>query len=539
MPVLRYITRAGGILSMMSEKVYIIDNIPLFNPVTAGGKTLSYDEFMAGRTTLGLCTKIYFVTSDIDSITNMTMKMQNIFIQSRMPVIVLKDTKREKNITVWHLLLRLVKKRQEERDSDKLVRVVNDRMEWLEHRIVRKRYRKNSMPMYIKTTMAYGVQSGGMVAHSTGVINALAKQYGQIPVYTTDYISSEVQTRNIHHISMKAYHDFSELRNLYFNFSACREIYGLQKGREPAFVYQRYALDNFMGLQISYRYNVPFVLEFNSSEIWTSRHWGNGLKYKNLAERIENLNLDKADLIVCVSDVLKEDLTKRGIESQKILVDYNGADIEKYNPEISGKEIREKYCLQNKIVIGFCGSFGVFHGAEKLAESYAELISRDENYKRKTSLMMIGEGRTLPEVKRILKRFQIEDCVNCVGSICFEKISSYLAACDILVAPHVCNKDGSNFFGSPTKLFEYMAMGKAIAASDLGQMSKILRDGENALLFEPGNVKDMSDKLEILLRSDVLREKLGTNARKDVVENYTWDVHVRKIIEKMDEIYGG
>ena len=114
MPVLRYITRAGGILSMMSEKVYIIDNIPLFNPVTAGGKTLSYDEFMAGRTTLGLCTKIYFVTSDIDSITNMTMKMQNIFIQSRMPVIVLKDTKREKNITVWHLLLRLVKKRQEE-----------------------------------------------------------------------------------------------------------------------------------------------------------------------------------------------------------------------------------------------------------------------------------------------------------------------------------------------------------------------------------------------------------------------------------------
>lgn len=103
-----------------------------------------------------------------------------------------------------------------------------------------------------------------------------------------------------------------------------------------------------MGLQISYRYKVPFVLEFNSSEIWTSRHWGNGLKYKNLAERIENLNLDKADLIVCVSDVLKEDLIKRGIESQKILVDYNGADIEKYNPEISGKEIRENIACRIK-----------------------------------------------------------------------------------------------------------------------------------------------------------------------------------------------
>lgn len=524
---------------MAKEKVYIIDNIPLFNPIITEGRILPYDEFMADKASLKFCTKIYFVTADIDSIMDITVKVQNIFFQSRALTVILKDLKREKIITAGYLLWRLMKKKQEEKNCDKLVSLVENRLEQLEHQMIRKQYRKSATPIYIKTTMAYGVQSGGMVAHSTGVLNGLIKQYGQVPIYTTDYISNEVKADEIHHMSMKAYHDFGELRNLYFNFSACHDIYCLQKKKIPAFVYQRYALDSFIGLQISRRYRVPFILEFNSSAIWTSRNWGNGLKYKNLAEKIENLNLNKADLIVCVSDVLKENLIERGVESKKILVDYNGVDTERYNPDISGEEIREKYGLQDKIVIGFCGSFEVFHGAEKLAESCSKLIVQNEDYKNKIGLLMVGEGRTLSEVKRILKRFQIEDCTRCVGSVCFEKVSSYLAACDILVAPHVRNKDGSNFFGSPTKLFEYMAMGKAIAASDLGQMSEILRNEENALLFEPGNVKEMSEKLDMLIRDAGLRKKLGQNARKHAVDKYTWDVHVSKIIEKIDEIYGG
>lgn len=520
------------------RKVYIIDNILLFNPAIEG-TVLSYDDFVAGKVSCGLCAKIYFVTADIDSIMDITAKVQNIFLRSGAMAIILKDSKREKIITIWYLLQRLVKKKQEEKNCDQLIKLVSGRVEYLEQRTTKKRYSKNAMPIYIKTTLAYGVQSGGMVAHSTGVLNALVEKFGQIAVYTTDYISSEVRTKKIYHISMQAYHDFAELRNLYFNFSACSGIYGQQNKEVPAFVYQRYALDNFIGLQISYKYKVPFVLEFNSSEVWTAKNWGSGLTYERLAERIESLNLNKADLIVCVSDALKESLLERGIEEKKILVAYNGVDTEKYNPDISGEEIRARYSLQNKIVIGFCGSFGVFHGAEKLVESYARLISRNETYKSKVRLLMIGEGRTLPKVKRFLKQFQIEECVKCAGSISFEKVPSYLAACDILVAPHIRNKDGSNFFGSPTKLFEYMAMGKAIAASDLGQMSEILKDEENALLFEPGNVGDMSDKLELLIRDGELRKKLGENARKDAIENYTWNVHIKKIVRKIDEIYGG
>lgn len=199
---------------MAWEKIYIVDNIPLFNPVIGEGKILPYDDFAAGRAGCGFCPRIYFVTADIDSIIGVTDKIHNLFLQSGAVAMVLKDSKREKVITAWYLLRRLVKKRREERSLSRVISFAQDRIECLERRTVRKQYRKNAMPVYIKTTMSYGVQSGGMVAHSTGVLNALVRRYGQIPVYTTDYISSEVQTDEIHHISMKAYHDFGELRNL-------------------------------------------------------------------------------------------------------------------------------------------------------------------------------------------------------------------------------------------------------------------------------------------------------------------------------------
>lgn len=539
MQILRYAAWSQRILSMKRKNVYIIDNITLFNPAIEEGKVLLYKDILASKIDWGLGVKIYFVTADIDSIMDITTKMQNIFLQLKAAAIILKDSEREKTITLGHLFLLILKKAQEEKYKDKIGSCVDRRLEQLERQNVRKKYRKDASPMYIKTTMSYGVQSGGMVAHSTGVLNALAKRYRQIEVYTTDYISDQVEIKNIHHISMKRYHDFSQVRKLYFNFSACHDIYRLQEKKIPAFVYQRCSLEDFIGLQVSCRYKVPFVLEFNSSEIWTAKYWGYGLQNKYLAERIERLNLNKADLIVCVSKALKESLIAQGIKSEKILVNYNGVDIDKYNPDISGEEIREKYGLQNKIVIGFSGSFGAFHGAEKLAESYVALLSKHKEYRNKISLLMIGEGKTLPEVKRTLKGFRMEDCANCVGSVPFEKMPSYLAACDILVAPHVPNEDGSDFFGSPTKLFEYMAMGKAIVASDLNQIGEILEDREDALLFEPGNIKDMSDKLALLVENAGLRKKLGQSARKSAVEKHTWDIHVSKIANKINELYGG
>ena len=113
-----------------------------------------------------------------------------------------------------------------------------------------------------------------------------------------------------------------------------------------------------------------------------------------------------------------------------------------------------------------------------------------------------------------------------------------LDACDILVAPHIPLADGSDFFGSPTKIFEYMAMGKAIVASRLGQIGDVLADHETALVVEPGNTDQIADAIVRLVDSSGLRARLGQNAREVAVKNHTWTHNARRVLEAYESWVG-
>jgi glycosyltransferase involved in cell wall biosynthesis len=110
-----------------------------------------------------------------------------------------------------------------------------------------------------------------------------------------------------------------------------------------------------------------------------------------------------------------------------------------------------------------------------------------------------------------------------------------LAACDLLASPHVPNPDGTPFFGSPTKLFEYMAMGKGIIASDLDQIGEVLEHDQTAWMVQPGDTESLMLGLKILIDNPEIGKRLGEAARREVVAKYTWKEHTRKIIEKLKE----
>lgn len=110
-----------------------------------------------------------------------------------------------------------------------------------------------------------------------------------------------------------------------------------------------------------------------------------------------------------------------------------------------------------------------------------------------------------------------------------------MAACDVLVSPHVPNPDGTPFFGSPTKLFEYMAMGKGIVASDLDQIGEILEHGQTAWMVKPGDVESLAEGLRVLIEDEDLRKRLGQAARQEVVGKFTWKQHTAKIIDKLKQ----
>ena len=392
-------------------------------------------------------------------------------------------------------------------------------------------------PVYLRTDMSFNVVSGGSVGHIAGVLNNLQHFTGEPLFLTSDSISTvspEINTYVIH--PDRKYSDFRELWPLYYNTVFEKAVEKLKIDFPISFIYQRYSINNFCGLKLSLKYNVPFVLEYNGSEVWINKHWGKALKHEKLSEKIEMANLKCSDLIVVVSKVMKNELVNRGIEDKKILVNPNGVDPDRYSPVIDGSDIREKYSLNSKLVIGFIGTFGKWHGAELLAEAFGRLLKKHPEYDRRIMLLMVGDGVTMPLVKHNLKKYNIESQSILTGLVPQGEGAKYLAACDILVSPHIPNSDGTPFFGSPTKLFEYMAMGKGIVASDLEQIGEILEHNQTAYMVKPGEVDDLVQGIKVLIDDSGLRKKLGERARTKAVENYTWKEHTRKIIEKLKDL---
>ena len=389
-------------------------------------------------------------------------------------------------------------------------------------------------PLYLRSDLSFGVHAGGSVGHIAGVVNALA-QIGPPPVLvTTDEIAT-VDPRVEQHLvtPSEVFWNFQELPTLVMNGTLETEATRVLDGRTPAFVYQRYSLNNFIGVGAARHYGVPLVIEYNGSEIWMSRHWGRPLKHERLSERIELLNLHAADLVVVVSRPMKDEIVARGVDESRVLVNPNGVDPDRYSPGVSGAAVREQYGLQNSIVIGFIGTFGPWHGAESLARAYVRMRASHPEMAGRVRLLMIGAGATLAAVRQILTEGSAMDAAIFTGLVMQEQGASHLAACDVLVSPHVPNPDGTPFFGSPTKLFEYMAMGKGIVASNLDQIGEVLEDGKTALLTAPGDVDALAAAMARLAGDQMLREQLVAEARRVVLERYTWQQHVQRTIERL------
>jgi glycosyltransferase involved in cell wall biosynthesis len=115
-------------------------------------------------------------------------------------------------------------------------------------------------------------------------------------------------------------------------------------------------------------------------------------------------------------------------------------------------------------------------------------------------------------------------------------VPGFLDACDILVSPHVRGPDGSDFFGSPTKLFEYMAMARPVIASRLGQPADIIKDGQTGILVESGNAEDLAHAIKRLSRDEALRARLGTAAREAVAAQYTWRHNAGRVFQTIKEM---
>ncbi len=396
--------------------------------------------------------------------------------------------------------------------------------------------------LYARTQFWFNLKAGGSVGHTLGILNGFKQNGWQVKVITNEkFLGINNFDYSIVEPKIKKP---SFLGELLYNFYAKNKFQKEILRFKPDFIYHRFVAYTFFVAYIAKKLNIPLILEFNSFETWKINYWEKDKSFfkrfikkhllYHIVKKIENYNLKNASLMVVVSQPLKMDLLKLGIPEEKILVNPNGVDVVRFNPEIAKsencKKLKQKLGITgNKVLIGFAGTFGVWHGIPQLTEAINKILKKQ--LISNLHFLLIGEG---PLKKKAEKKIGHYEKVTFTGEIPYSDIQDYLAICDILVSPHCPQIDGREFFGSPTKLFEYMAMGKAIVASNLGQIGKVLEDGKTAILVEPGNVDALVDGILKLAKDENLREKLGKNAREKVIKNYTWQKNVQRLIKRLD-----
>lgn len=385
---------------------------------------------------------------------------------------------------------------------------------------------------YLRTDFWLRYQSSnGSMAHTIGVVHALKKLCKQVVVHSIcniDYLAKDIEQKV--YVPIGGAQGISELQEMEYSHYLAKKLYPQLSADKPSFIYQRYGRNNYTGVLLAKRLNIPCVMEYNGSELWMADNWGGTIRYRDITEKIELAVFNAADLIVGNAQALKDELVARGIQADKIVIIPNGVDADKFNPSNSGAEVRKQYNLtDNDIVVSFVGSFGPWHGAEVLARAVKKVVGQNNHVK----FMFVGGGGSLTQVQDIIHAENMEEQVVYTGVVKQNDAPYYLAASDILVSPQIPNPDGTPFFGSPTKLFEYMAAGKAIVASDLDQMGQILTYKQTALLTTPGSADEIADCILTLAKDVKLRKTLGQNAREEVCKKYTWDIHVQKIIDSL------
>jgi glycosyltransferase involved in cell wall biosynthesis len=280
--------------------------------------------------------------------------------------------------------------------------------------------------------------------------------------------------------------------------------------------------------------NKPYILFADADLIFEDNFSGHPLKglLKWQARNMILFCLRTADKVVSVSSAAQRQLENNyGISGKKFFVLPNCVDIHKFRPYPEMREtIRQQYNIGENPLIVFVGTFYEWHDAHTLVMAFCNLLNKNSAAR----LLLIGEGVNKTKIEDLVLSLGLDKAVTFTGSVPLDTVPFLLSSADIAVAPY--KKMDVEFWGSPMKLFEYMACGTSLITSSVGQLTEIIRNEENGLLVEPGDIQALSLAMERLINNPTLRDYLSHNARIDVEQFYSLEKYTDRLEELFSEV---
>ncbi|WP_299821853.1 glycosyltransferase family 4 protein [uncultured Pontibacter sp.] len=294
------------------------------------------------------------------------------------------------------------------------------------------------------------------------------------------------------------------------------------KDFQPDLIYERATYLQTSGVRAANKWRVKHVLEVNSPYVEERKVLQGNSYFTEAGIRAEKLQLESTDKVVVVSSELKEHfMLAHKLDADKFIITPNAIDPAKINFDASRVEaLRAGLQLAQKTVIGFVGSIFPWHGVDILIDAFGKVINSG---KRDSHLLIVGDGEILPTLKEKTLKAGLLDKVTFTGNIPHAEVFNYIQLMDI------CVMGKSNWYGSPVKIFEYGAMGKAIIAPDNVPVKDVCKHEENAILIQPTS-ENIYTAIDLLISSQQLRNKISNNFKKQVLSQHTWLQNAEKVI---------
>jgi glycosyltransferase involved in cell wall biosynthesis len=286
---------------------------------------------------------------------------------------------------------------------------------------------------------------------------------------------------------------------------------------QPDFIYERYNLYLLAGVVLKRRLRVPLLLEVNAPLADERARFG-GLGLPWLARWAEGLAWRSADVVLPVTQVLGAQIASRGVPAERIVVIPNGINEAHFATAPTPADAKRALGWPEALILGFTGFVRDWHGVDRVLRWMAS-----SDAPAQARLLIVGDGPARADLERLAAELSLGERVRFTGVIARERVPEHVAAFDIALQPAVVA------YASPLKLFEYLALGKAIVAPRQPNIEEVLDDGANALLFDADAPGALEAALTRLCADAALRERIAAGAGATVHRlGLTWHSNARR-----------
>jgi len=238
-----------------------------------------------------------------------------------------------------------------------------------------------------------------------------------------------------------------------------------------------------------------------------------------LNKTIVKFALSKADKIFATSRFLAEKTNR--FTKKNIIITPFGVNIDKFSP------IKEKRSKKEKFIWGTIKALYPKYGIRYLIEAAKIINEKIPNWE----LIIAGEGSEKETLINLAKKYNIETKIKFLGKIPHETVPETIKQMDIFVVPSIWECES---FG--VAAVEASACGIPVIASRIGGLPEVVVNNKTGFLVTPKSAQEIANKILYFYNNPLEKEKMGSEARKFVVDNYEWKKNAQIMLDIYKEV---